>query len=52
MQKRPFFSSTRMVTLDKIDTKQYAAFIKEKFEDGKRSITDDAIAMILDWTKQ
>lgn len=50
--KRPFFSSTRMVSLDKIDAEVYGSFIKEMFGKGKQSITDDAVTMILDWTKR
>lgn len=49
--KRPFFSSTRIISLDKIDAEQYASFIKANFDKGKLSITDDAVSMILDWTK-
>lgn len=50
--KRPFFSSTRTLTLGKIDAKEYHDFIKKKFSDDKQSISDDAITMILDWTKR
>jgi len=48
--KRPFYSSCQSMYLGKIDQADYATFIKKHFENAKRSITDESIAFILDWT--
>lgn len=49
---RPFFSSTRTLTLDKIDMETYANFIREKFAAGNMEIEDVALHFILEWTKR
>jgi len=49
--KRPFFASTRLLYLDKIDSVEYEMFIKNNFEANKKHIQDDALATILNWTK-
>jgi hypothetical protein len=49
--KRPFFASTRLLHLDKIDSVEYKEFIKNHFEGNKKQITDDALEAILWWTK-
>jgi hypothetical protein len=49
--KRPFFSSTQYLTLDKIDAGMYAAFIKKLFADDGITIAENAIDFILTWTK-
>jgi len=49
--KRPFFASTRPLSLDKIDNADYETFIKIFFESDKRQIHDEALKAILDWTK-
>ena len=49
---RPFFSSTSMLTLGKIDSDKYAEFIKGHFKDAGRTIDDEALAWILDWTRR
>jgi hypothetical protein len=49
--KRPFFASTRLLYLDKIENSEYKAFIKHHFETNKKQIQDDALDAILDWTK-
>lgn len=48
---RPFFSSTRTLTLDKIDLEAYANFIREKFAAGNMEI-EEALRFILEWTKR
>ena len=48
--KRPFFSSTQIIGLDEIPEDKYKAFIREKFTERKRNITDEAIDFILSWT--
>lgn len=47
---RPFYSSTRQLTLDKIDADKYAAFIREKFLPV--AVDDEAMAYILEWTRR
>lgn len=50
--KRPFFASTRLMSLTSIPEKNYAVFISDKFSSGKREITGEAIDFILDWTRR
>lgn len=50
--KRPFFSSTQMMPLDAIAEDKYSAFIKEKFNEAGREISDEAITFILTWTRR
>jgi len=47
---RPFFSSTQIIGLNEIPEDIYKAFIREKFMERKRNITDEAIDFILSWT--
>ena len=47
---RPFYSSTRQLTLDKIDADKYAAFIREKFLPV--AVDDEAMSYILEWTRR
>jgi hypothetical protein len=49
--KRPFFASTRMLYLDKIENAEYEEFIKHHFESNKKHIKDEALKAILDLTK-
>jgi len=49
--KRPFFASTRLLHLDKIEDSAYKTFIRYHFEKCKRRITDEALTEILHWTK-
>ncbi len=48
--KRPFFSSTQYLHLDKIDHDTYKNFIRDTFERYKMSITEEALEFILEWT--
>lgn len=48
--KRPFFSSTQTIGLQEIDSEIYDNFIKEKFNQRKREISQEAIDFIIDWT--
>ena len=50
--KRPFYSSTQFVGLNSIDHDVYAGFIKSHFKRAERSISDDAVEMILQWTRR
>ncbi|MCL2291162.1 MAG: ATP-binding protein [Bacteroidetes bacterium] len=47
---RPFFSSTQVMGLAEIQEDKYRTFIREKFAEHKRHITDEAIDFILSWT--
>ena len=49
--KRPFFASTRLLYLDKIEDVEYENFIRNHFESNKRLIKDEALSFILQWTK-
>lgn len=49
--KRPFFSSSNMLNLDKIDCGIYGNFIKNLFGKYDISVDDDALNFILDWTR-
>ena len=48
---RPFFASTRLLYLDKIEHYAYMDFIRKHFEKNKKNIKDEALTAILDWTK-
>ncbi len=48
--ERPFYNSTQLLELGKINTESYSGFIRERFESPSRSITDGAIALILEAT--
>jgi len=50
--KKPFYSSTTFITLDRIAIDRYHPFIKQLFTERGRTITDDAIDYILEWTKR
>jgi len=51
-ERKPFYSSTTFVSLEKISEEPYAAFIRQLFGSGKRSITDEALRFVLDWTQR
>ena len=50
--KRPFFASTRIVSLSPVSEEEYSNFIAERFAERKRSITQEAISFILEWTRR
>ncbi len=50
--KRPFFASTRIVSLPAIPSEEYGRFIEDRFNERKRTITSDAIGFIIDWTRR
>ena len=45
--ERPFYNSTQILEIGKITSESYSAFIEEKFSSPSRSITSDAIMLIL-----
>lgn len=49
---RPFFSSTSMLTLGKIDEAKYAEFIAGHFRQAGRTVDDEALVWILHWTRR
>lgn len=50
--KRPFFASTRIISLSPISAEEYSRFITERFAERKRSISQEAVSFILDWTRR
>jgi len=51
-ERKPFYSSTAFVSLGKISEENYSDFIRRLFGKGKRSVTDEALQFILDWTRR
>lgn len=49
--KRPFYQSSDVMSLKKIDWDVYAVFIKGSFESAGKSITGDALQLIMDFTE-
>ncbi len=49
---RPFFSSTKLLTLGKIDSDKYAEFIRGHFSEVGRTIDAGAVDWILEWTRR
>ena len=49
-EKSPFYESTHIVYLDKIQPDVYGDFIKKLFGMGSRRIDDDALEFVLEWT--
>lgn len=50
--KRPFFSSTRVLSLERIDVEEYKSFIIRLFEKNNICISPDVALYILEWTKR
>lgn len=48
---RPFFSSTRFLYLEKLDRQVYAEFIREMFAKRGKTIEDEALEFVLDYTE-
>lgn len=48
--RRPFFGSTRIMSLPPIYTENYSFFIEEKFAEHKRRISREAVSFVLDLT--
>ena len=49
--KRPFFSSSRMMSLDKIDGETYRQFIRSQFEKAGIGVDTEALEYIMEWTQ-
>ncbi len=50
--KRPLFSQTQQLALDKIPAEKYAPFIRRLLEEGGMHIDEDALHFILEWTRR
>ena len=50
-KKRPFYQSTELMHLEKIDKKKYSRFILRHFAEYGKSISAEDIEYILSWTK-
>ena len=50
--RKPFYSSTSFVSIDKISTTSYFDFICKQFSAHKRKFTEDAVNFILEWTQR
>ena len=50
-KKRPFYQSTELMHLEKIDKKKYSKFIIKNFEYYGKSIAVEDVEFILNWTK-
>ncbi len=48
--KRPFFASCTHLNLDYIAEKEYRKFIRKKFDEHSRTITDECLNFICSWT--
>jgi len=48
---KPFFRSTQLISIEKIDRSDYRKFIALKFANGKKQISAETINQILDWTE-
>ena len=51
-EKKPFYSSTTFVSLEKISEESYKTFIRRLFNERQREITDEALQFILEWTRR
>lgn len=51
-RKKPFYSSTVFVSLDKIAEVPYSDFIRKLFNEHGRTITSEALQFILEWTRR
>lgn len=49
--KRPFFSSSRMMSLDKIDEEIYKQFIRTQFGKAGIEVNSEALEYIMEWTQ-
>lgn len=48
---RPFYASSATLPIYKLNRDVYGQFIKKHFEENGREIEDDALNLILDWTR-
>ena len=48
---KPFYQSSELMYLDRIRENEYRNFILENFEHGRRSIHENSITKVFDWTR-
>jgi len=48
---KPFYQSTELMYLDRIQEKDYSTFVQDLFINGKRTIEDDLISKVFIWTR-
>jgi len=48
---RPFYNSTEILFLEKINSEEYCNFINKKFKEGGTKITSEVIDQILEWCR-
>ena len=48
---KPFYQSTNMMPVNKLDKNKYSEFIQNKFSLGKMEINRENVNKILDWTR-
>lgn len=48
--KKPFYESTSFLFLDKLDIPTYSAFIRQKYAERGKTISDEMIEDIIHWT--
>ena len=51
-EKKPFYSSTTFLSLEKISAESYTKFIRHLFDINGRTVSDESIQFILDWTRR
>ncbi len=51
-EKNPFYASTSFISLAKIKEEAYTDFIQRLFEERQRTITSEALQLILSWTRR
>lgn len=49
--KRPFYQSSEVLVLEKIDRKRYSSFIEETFKKNKKEIVPEALDFILNFSE-
>ncbi|MDQ1297072.1 MAG: ATPase 2 protein [Bacteroidota bacterium] len=49
--EKPFYQSTEVMYLDRIPEKDYKAFVKDLFGNGRRKLEDDLISKVFVWTR-
>lgn len=48
---RPFYNSTEILFLEKIDAEEYRQFIRKKFKEGGKKISIETIEQLLEWCR-
>ncbi|HBE42555.1 MAG TPA: hypothetical protein DDW27_15405 [Bacteroidales bacterium] len=51
LPEKPFYQSTELMYLDRIQENDYRTFVQDLFSNGKRKIEDDLILKVFVWTR-